>query len=102
MGKEWSNIPMLARTHGQPATPSRIGKGNLIRTMFYCKIVSNHHYLIELLVFSERIQNQLKILKEAPMMAKFGGATGQLNAHKVSIQSKLVLFCLTFEIGCIS
>lgn len=54
---------MLARTHGQPATPTRVGK--------------------ELMVFVERIENQVALLKDIPFKAKFGGATGQFNAHKV-------------------
>lgn len=59
--KDWKNIPMLARTHGQPASPTRLGK--------------------ELLVFSERIQNQLKLFVQIPFTGKFGGATGNFNAH---------------------
>lgn len=59
--KYWKNIPMLARTHGQPASPTRLGK--------------------ELLVFSERIQNQLKLFVQIPFTGKFGGATGNFNAH---------------------
>jgi len=60
-GKAWIHVPMLARTHGQAATPTRFGK--------------------EFLVFSERLQNQLKLLKQVPFSAKFGGATGGFNAH---------------------
>ena len=63
-GKSWLNIPMLARTHGQPATPTRFGK--------------------ELLVFSERIEKQLQLLHQVPYSAKFGGATGGFNAHLVA------------------
>lgn len=59
--KLWKNIPMLARTHGQPATPTTVGK--------------------ELYVFVERLKQQLKQLKAVPFTAKFGGATGNLNAH---------------------
>jgi adenylosuccinate lyase len=55
---------MLARTHGQPATPTRVGK--------------------ELLVFVERLDSQLALLRQVPFKAKFGGATGQFNAHKVA------------------
>jgi adenylosuccinate lyase len=59
--KTWKNIPMLARTHGQPATPTTVGK--------------------ELYVFVERLKQQMKQLKAVPFTAKFGGATGNLNAH---------------------
>lgn len=62
--REWSGIPMLARTHGQPASPTRLGK--------------------ELRVFLERLEIQLENLKRIPFSAKFGGATGNLNAHKVA------------------
>ena len=61
---EWKNIPMLARTHGQPASPTRLGK--------------------EFFVFAERLTTQLNQLKHIPHSAKFGGATGNLNAHVVS------------------
>lgn len=61
---EWKNIPMLARTHGQPASPTRLGK--------------------EIFVFAERLTTQLNQLKLIPHSAKFGGATGNLNAHFVS------------------
>ncbi len=57
----WQNIPMLARTHGQPASPTRLGK--------------------EIMVFAERLENQLALLKQIPFSAKFGGATGNFNAH---------------------
>ena len=63
-GKNWVGIPMLARTHGQPATPTRFGK--------------------EMLVFAERIGRQLELLDQIPFMAKFGGATGGFNAHHVA------------------
>lgn len=59
--KNWKNIPMLARTHGQPASPTTVGK--------------------EFYVFVERLRHQLKLLKAVPITAKFGGATGNLNAH---------------------
>jgi adenylosuccinate lyase len=59
--KSWKNIPMLARTHGQPASPTTVGK--------------------ELYVFVDRLKLQLKQLKAVPVSAKFGGATGNLNAH---------------------
>ena len=61
---EWENIPMLAKTHGQPASPTRLGK--------------------EFLVFVDRIGLQLHDLKEIRMPAKFGGATGNFNAHSVA------------------
>jgi adenylosuccinate lyase len=59
--KEWKKIPMLARTHGQPASPTRLGK--------------------EIAVYAERIKAQLDLLKTIPFSAKFGGATGNFNAH---------------------
>jgi adenylosuccinate lyase len=62
--KEWKDIPMLARTHGQPASPTRLGK--------------------EFEVFEVRLQEQLNQLKAIPSSAKFGGATGNFNAHKVA------------------
>lgn len=61
LAQQWENVPMLARTHGQPASPTRLGK--------------------ELLVFVERIEKQLKVLSTIPTAAKFGGATGNFNAH---------------------
>ena len=64
LAKDWAEIPMLARTHGQPASPTRLGK--------------------EISVFVERIEQQLKQLKNIPFAAKFGGATGNYNAHKVA------------------
>ncbi|MCB0693969.1 MAG: adenylosuccinate lyase [Lewinellaceae bacterium] len=57
----WIDIPMLARTHGQPASPTRLGK--------------------ELLVFVERLEKQIRMLTDIPFAAKFGGATGNFNAH---------------------
>jgi adenylosuccinate lyase len=62
--KDWADIPMLAHTHGQPASPSRLGK--------------------EIMVFVERLENQLFLLESIPYSAKFGGATGNFNAHKVA------------------
>jgi len=62
--KEWKDIPMLARTHGQPASPTRLGK--------------------EIYVFADRIKNQLNLLKTIPFGAKFGGATGNFNAHNAA------------------
>ncbi len=61
---EWKEIPMLAKTHGQPASPTRLGK--------------------EIQVFSERLTKQIESLKTIPFSAKFGGATGNFNAHHVS------------------
>lgn len=67
LAKEWKVVPMLAHTHGQPASPTRLGK--------------------EMKVFSERLQLQLETLKKIPYAAKFGGATGNLNAHHVAYPS---------------
>jgi adenylosuccinate lyase len=64
---EWKDISMLARTHGQPASPTRLGK--------------------EIDVFVVRLQEQFKVLKDIPNAAKFGGATGNYNAHKVAYPS---------------
>jgi adenylosuccinate lyase len=61
---QWDEIPMLARTHGQPASPTRLGK--------------------EIRVFIERLNVQIELLKNIPCYAKFGGATGNLNAHVVA------------------
>jgi adenylosuccinate lyase len=61
---EWEEVPMLARTHGQPASPTRLGK--------------------EVKVFAYRLENQLEELKRIPAKGKFGGATGNFNAHKVA------------------
>lgn len=62
--EEWAEVPMLARTHGQPASPTRLGK--------------------EIQVFVYRLQNQLRALESVPISGKFGGATGNFNAHKVA------------------
>jgi len=64
LATDWSDISMLAKTHGQPASPTRLGK--------------------EIYVFAERIKQQLNLLKAIPFAAKFGGATGNFNAHKVA------------------
>ncbi|MFK7899151.1 MAG: adenylosuccinate lyase [Cyclobacteriaceae bacterium] len=61
---EWSSIPMLARTHGQPASPTKLGK--------------------EMTVFTERVKKQLELFEAIPFSAKFGGATGNFNAHLVA------------------
>ena len=64
LADEWSRIPMLARTHGQPASPTRLGK--------------------EIFVFAERLNVQLEALRKIPYSAKFGGATGNFKAHHVA------------------
>jgi adenylosuccinate lyase len=64
LAKEWKDIPMLAHTHGQPASPTRLGK--------------------EIMVFAARVEKQLTQLRLIPHSAKFGGATGNLNAHYVA------------------
>ncbi len=65
--EEWAAIPMLAKTHGQPASPTRLGK--------------------EIMVFAYRMKRQLELLKSLPITAKFGGATGNYNAHYVAYPS---------------
>ena len=65
---QWADIPMLARTHGQPASPTRLGK--------------------EIKVFAYRLEQQLAELKRCPITAKFGGATGNFNAHHVAYPGK--------------
>ena len=62
--EQWKNVPMLAKTHGQPASPTRLGK--------------------EVMVYVYRLEEQLRGLKDTPITAKFGGATGNLNAHHVA------------------
>ncbi|NDV77696.1 adenylosuccinate lyase [Dysgonomonas sp. 511] len=62
--EEWKDIPMLAKTHGQPASPTRLGK--------------------EIMVFAYRLEKQLEVVKNIPSSAKFGGATGNYNAHKIA------------------
>ena len=64
MASEWAEIPMLARTHGQPASPTMLGK--------------------EFYVYVERIQEQIKLMQQIPVSCKFGGATGNFNAHQVA------------------
>ena len=61
---QWKNVPMLARTHGQPASPTRLGK--------------------EIMVYVYRLEEQLRSLRDVPFTAKFGGATGNFNAHHVA------------------
>ncbi len=65
---DWKNVPMLARTHGQPASPTRLGK--------------------EIMVFVERLNSQVELLSYIPFSAKFGGATGNFNAHQVAFPKK--------------
>ena len=62
--EDWKDVPMLAKTHGQPASPTRLGK--------------------EVMVFVYRLEQQVKLLKATPVSAKFGGATGNFNAHHVA------------------
>ena len=62
--QEWKNVPMLAKTHGQPASPTRLGK--------------------EIMVYVYRLEEQLRSLQDTPVTAKFGGATGNFNAHHVA------------------
>lgn len=62
--EQWKDIPMLARTHGQPASPTRLGK--------------------EIMVFVYRLRQQLELLKQVPFTGKFGGATGNFNAHHIA------------------
>jgi adenylosuccinate lyase len=64
LATEWNEIPMLAHTHGQPASPTKLGK--------------------EIMVFAERIQNQIEQFIGIPFSGKFGGATGNFNAHHVA------------------
>lgn len=68
LANDWKDIPMLARTHGQPASPTRLGK--------------------EIEVFAVRLEAQFDLLNDIPSAAKFGGATGNFNAHKVAYPDK--------------
>lgn len=68
LAREWQDVPMLARTHGQAASPTRLGK--------------------ELMVFVERLENQVELFIQVPFSAKFGGATGNFNAHYVAFPKK--------------
>jgi len=68
LAKSWKNIPLLARTHGQTASPTKLGK--------------------ELMVFVERVNNQISLFSQIPYAAKFGGATGNFNAHQVAYPKK--------------
>ena len=77
LANKWTNIAMLAHTHGQPATPTTVGK--------------------EIMVFVERIENQVKLFSYIPYAAKFGGATGNFNAHAIAFPKKdWVNFANTF------
>jgi adenylosuccinate lyase len=67
LAKDWKDVPMLAHTHGQPASPTRVGK--------------------EIMVFAARLDKQLNLLKTIPHAAKFGGATGNMNAHYAAYPS---------------
>jgi adenylosuccinate lyase len=67
LATEWEDIPMLARTHGQPASPTRLGK--------------------EMMVYVERLEKQVSMLRTTPVSAKFGGATGNFNAHHAAYPS---------------
>lgn len=66
--EEWKDIPMLAKTHGQPASPTRLGK--------------------EIRVFAYRLEKQIVLLKQVPVSGKFGGATGNFNAHRVAFPDR--------------
>lgn len=68
LAEQWKSVPMLARTHGQPASPTQLGK--------------------ELMVFVERIEQQINLFSLIPFTAKFGGATGNFNAHVVAFPKK--------------
>lgn len=67
LANEWKDVPMLAKTHGQPASPTRLGK--------------------EIMVFASRLKAQTALLQNVPVSAKFGGATGNYNAHHVAYPS---------------
>ena len=66
--EEWKDIPMLAKTHGQPASPTRLGK--------------------EIRVFAYRLEKQIELLKQVSVSGKFGGATGNFNAHRVAFPDR--------------
>ena len=68
LAKQWKDVSMLARTHGQPASPTKLGK--------------------EIMVFVERIENQVQLFSHIPYAAKFGGATGNFNAHAIAFPKK--------------
>jgi len=68
LASKWKDISMLARTHGQPASPTKLGK--------------------EIMVYVERLENQVQLFSYVPYAAKFGGATGNFNAHKIAFPKK--------------
>lgn len=68
LARDWKDVPMLARTHGQPASPTRLGK--------------------EIMVFIERLEDQVELLIQVPFSAKFGGATGNFNAHYAAFPNR--------------
>ena len=68
LAQRWMHIPMLARTHGQPASPTKLGK--------------------EIMVYAERMENQIQLFSYIPYTAKFGGATGNFNAHAIAFPKK--------------
>ena len=68
MSREWADVPMLAKTHGQPASPTRLGK--------------------EIAVYVYRLRQQLKLLAQVPVSGKFGGATGNFNAHRAAFPDR--------------
>ncbi len=68
LAAQWKDVPMLARTHGQAASPTRLGK--------------------ELMVYVERINNQIELFSSIPYAAKFGGATGNFNAHQIAFPKR--------------
>jgi adenylosuccinate lyase len=68
LASKWKDISMLARTHGQPASPTKLGK--------------------EIMVYVERLENQVQLFSYIPYAAKFGGATGNFNAHKIAFPEK--------------
>lgn len=68
LAAKWKDVPMLARTHGQPASPTRLGK--------------------EIMVFVERLNNQIELFSSIPYAAKFGGATGNFNAHHIAFPKR--------------
>ncbi len=82
MAQEWAEISLLARTHGQPASPTKLGK--------------------EIQVYVERLSKQIDMMKQVPMAAKFGGATGNFNAHNIAYpETNWVAFANNFVEGCL-
>jgi adenylosuccinate lyase len=72
--RKWGDVPLLARTHGQPASPTRMGK--------------------ELMVFVDRLKAQMEQMESIPHCCKFGGATGNLNAHRVAFPDRDWVRCI--------